>query len=161
MEHLTNNCPLLDSVLSEVLRLYTSSASMRYIDADTSIGSKVLRKGRRIMIPYRQLHENVDAYGADTMEFKPERFLVKKALKRSSCYKPFGGGATLCAGRFVAVQEVLSFIGVAMYRYDVELVKQGGDEAQSFPRVDSKKPTFGMMSPIEGDDVHVKITRKL
>lgn len=95
------------------------------------------------------------------MEFNPDRFLVKKALKRSSCYRPFGGGATLCAGRFVAMQEVLSFIGMAMYKYEIELVKKSGDEAQRLPRVDSKKPTFGMMPPVEGDDLQVKITRKL
>ncbi|KAI9688927.1 MAG: hypothetical protein M1820_010208 [Bogoriella megaspora] len=160
MTHLLSNCPTLDSVLSEVLRLYTSSASMRYIDADTTIGNKVLRKGRRIMIPYRQLHERADVYGADAMTFKPERFLMKKSLKKSSCYRPFGGGATLCAGRFVAMQEVLSFIGTAMYRYEIEMVKQGLDGARKIPRVDSKKPTFGMMSPIEGDNFQVKITRK-
>ncbi|KAL9079317.1 MAG: hypothetical protein Q9157_001793 [Trypethelium eluteriae] len=160
MKHLANNCPRLDSVLSEVLRLYTSSASMRYIDADTPIGNKILRKGRRIMIPYRQLHERTEVFGADSMVFKPERFLTKKSLKKSSCYRPFGGGKTLCAGRFVAMQEVMSFIGLAMYRYELEVVNQGMDKAQRFPRVDSKKPTFGMMSPMEGDDFRVKITRK-
>ncbi|KAM5442403.1 hypothetical protein MferCBS31731_002281 [Microsporum ferrugineum] len=159
LEHLTNKCPILDSVLSEVLRLYSSSASMRYITEDTLIGGKILRKGRKIMLPYRQLHENQDVFGNDFSKFRPTRFIEKRNLTRSSSYRPFGGGATLCAGRFVARQEVLCFIGTALHQYDIERLEDPNDIPR-FPRVDSAKPTFGIMAPLEGDDLRVYITPK-
>jgi cytochrome P450 len=155
MDHLLNHCPLLDSTLSEVLRIYTSSASMRYIDADTHVGGKLLRKGNRIMLPYRSMHENPDVFGTDVASFDATRFVKHPALRRSPSYHPFGGGATLCAGRFLARQEVMRFIGTALWLYDIELVGE-----QKFPRMDGFKPTFGMMATLEGDDFEVRITAK-
>lgn len=65
MQHRTQSCPLLDSTLREVLRLYTSSASMRLMLEDTILNDKVLLKGNKVMIPYRALHENPDVWGSD------------------------------------------------------------------------------------------------
>ena len=155
MQHLTQSCPLLDSTLREVLRLYTSSASMRLCLEDTILDDKVLLKGNKVMIPYRALHENPDVWGPDASSFDAHRFLRNRALLRDSSYRPFGGGATLCAGRFVAVAEVLSFIGTALHRYDFALTA-----GQDFPKADTMKPTFGMMAPKEGDDFAVRITRR-
>jgi cytochrome P450 len=159
MEHLLNNCPLLDSVLSEVLRIYTSSASMRFIDEDTIIGGKIFRKGNRIMLPYRTMHENADIFGQDAHTFDARRFMKNPALKRSASYHPFGGGSTLCAGRFLARQEVLRFIGTTLWAYDIELLQLDGGLQQRFPRVDGQKPTFGMMSTLGGDDYQVSIRK--
>ncbi|OCL05804.1 cytochrome P450 [Glonium stellatum] len=159
IEHLTQSCPILNSVLQEVLRLYTSSASMRFISEDTIIGGKLLRKGRKIMIPYRQLHEDSVVWGADSPDFEQSRWLKNASLRRNGCFRPFGGGATLCAGRSVAQQEVLFFVGLVLTRYNLEVVSmQGGKEG--FPRVDALKPTLGMMSPVYGDDCVVKVSRR-
>lgn len=133
---------------------------MRYIDADTPIGSKILRKGNRIMLPYRSMHSNREVYGEDAGTFDAARFVKTPALRRSASYHPFGGGATLCAGRFLARQEVLRFIGTALFLYDIELVEKVGGGKQGFPRVDGFKPTFGMMATLEGDDFEVGITAK-
>lgn len=133
---------------------------MRYVVTDTPIGKYMLRAGRKIMIPYRQLHENTAVWGSDALSFDSKRFLDDKSLKWSTSYRPFGGGATLCAGRFVAIQEVLSFIGLVLHRYDLELVKWPDGTSQQFPHVDSMKPTFGMMGPVEGDDFMVKVTKR-
>lgn len=162
MDHLIHHCPLLDSVICEVLRLYPSSTSMRFIHADTEIGGNILRKGNRIMLPYRTLHENADIYGHDSQRFQPGRFLKTSSLKRSFSYRPFGGGATLCAGRFLAQQEVLRFIGTALYLYEMEPVLQDaeGRPQQPFPRVDDKTPTFGMMTTLGGDDFEILIRQR-
>ena len=133
---------------------------MRYIATDTRIGKHILRAGHKIMIPYRQLHEHTAVWGNDALVFNSKRFLDDKSLKRNASYRPFGGGATLCAGRFVAMQEVLGFISLALHRYDIELVSRTDGMNQAFPRVDSMKPTFGMMGPIEGDDYIVKVTKR-
>ncbi|KAF2679169.1 cytochrome P450 [Lentithecium fluviatile CBS 122367] len=161
MYHLLNKCPLLDSVLCEVLRIYTSSASMRFIDEDTVIGGKNLRKGNRIMLPYRALHENPEIYGSDSLDFKAGRFLKENGMRRNNSYRPFGGGATLCAGRFVAMKEVLRFIGTALWLYDIELETGVGGVKQSFPRVENKKPTFGVMAAFGDDDLRISIKQIL
>lgn len=160
IEHLTKECPLLDAVLNETLRMYTNSATMRHVTDDTVIGGKTMRSGRQIMIPYRQLHENGDVFGVDTASFNPVRFLETKGLKRSSSFRPFGGGATFCAGRFVAQKEVMMFIGIALMRFDVEVPKTSGGLAQEIPRVDGGKPTLGMMAPLPSDEYIVRIKQR-
>ncbi|KAK8851033.1 cytochrome P450 oxidoreductase [Apiospora arundinis] len=160
LEHLTSACPLLDAMLHETLRLYTNSATMRHVTADTVIGGKTMRRGRQIMIPYRQLHDNGDVFGVDTASFNPNRFLEAKGLKRSSSFRPFGGGATFCAGRFVAQKEVMMFIGIALMRFDVEVPKTPGGLAQEIPRVDGGKPTLGMMAPLLSDEYIVRIKQR-
>ncbi|KAK2606343.1 hypothetical protein QQS21_003274 [Conoideocrella luteorostrata] len=157
IQHLTQRCPLLDSTLREVLRVYTSSASMRLVLADTAINGKVLLRGHKVMIPYRQLHENPAVWGPDADSFDPRRFMENRALLREASYRPFGGGATLCAGRFVAMAEVVSFIGTALYRYDLALSRP----QPAFPKADTMKPTFGMMAPREGEDLTVLISRRI
>jgi hypothetical protein len=159
IEHLTQKCPVLNSVLQEVLRLYTSSASMRFIVEDTVVAGKLLRKGRKIMIPYRQLHEDPVAWGADSLDFQPNRWLKNVSSKKNACFKPFGGGATLCAGRNVAQQEVLYFVGLVLTRYNIDVMEMKGGK-EGFPRVDALKPTLGMMSPVFRDDCIVRISRR-
>ncbi|XTI89043.1 hypothetical protein V2W45_1511193 [Cenococcum geophilum] len=51
----------------------------------------LLRKGRKIMIPDRQLHEDPVAWGADSLDFQPNRWLKNVLSKRNACFKPFGG----------------------------------------------------------------------
>lgn len=157
IQHLSKHCPLLDSTLRETLRVYTSSASVRLVLADTTINGKVLLRGHKVMIPYRQLHENPTIWGPDAGSFDPHRFMANRALLRDASYRPFGGGATLCAGRFVAMAEVVSFIGTVLYRYDIALSKP----QSTFPKADTMKPTFGMMSPREGEDLTILLSSRI
>lgn len=48
LEHLHNNCPLLESFWFETLRMASNAASVRLVNKDTIIGNKILRKGNRI-----------------------------------------------------------------------------------------------------------------
>lgn len=48
LEHLHNNCPLLESFWFETLRMSSNAASVRNVNKDTVIGYKSLRKGNRI-----------------------------------------------------------------------------------------------------------------
>lgn len=98
--YLNESCPRLSAIWNETIRLTTSSASVRHLSADTIIGGKILRKNNRVMIPYRQLHFNEEVFGKDVHRFDPDRFLKNEALQRSSSWRPFGGGITMCPGRF-------------------------------------------------------------
>lgn len=48
--HLTKNCPILDSLMSEVLRITTSTPIVRDVMEDICIGGTTLRKGNKMLV---------------------------------------------------------------------------------------------------------------
>lgn len=157
IKYLVDSCPHLESLFSEVLRLYMSSALMRYVSETTSIGGKTLREGNKCMVPYRQLHYNTDVWGPSTHSFDAARFLADKSSSRNLSYRPFGGGTTLCPGRFVARHSIFAAVALMLNRYDVALDASLGTPLQPFPRVDEAKPGLGAVGPGHGDDVFVRL----
>lgn len=153
--YLNESCPRLSAIWNETIRLTTSSASVRHLSADTIIGGKILRKNNRVMIPYRQLHFNEEVFGKDVHRFDPDRFLKNEALQRSSSWRPFGGGITMCPGRFVAKQAVVTEVAMLLRRFDVELVEPG-----PFPRFEEGKPVLGIMSNKKGDDPLIRLRKR-
>ncbi|KAL9128014.1 MAG: hypothetical protein Q9217_003208, partial [Psora testacea] len=95
---LNNACPQLAAIWNETIRMTAYSASVRHLTEDTVIGGKTLRKGNRVMIPYRQLHFNEEVFGKGIKLFDPERFIKDESLHRSTSWRPFGGGITQCPG---------------------------------------------------------------
>ena len=149
----SEKCPLLNAAFDETVRLTNSASSVRAVVQDTTINGKFYRKGAKIMMPYRQLHFNEAIFGpSNPQAFDPGRFLHNKDLARSPSYKPFGGGSTLCSGRFVARYEVLAFVALLVNRFDVSLV-----EGQRFPRFDRSKPGLGIMETKQGDDLRIEL----
>ena len=155
VSHLTENCPLLESVFLEVLRLVMASSLMRHVTEPPIIGGKILEKGNNVMVPYRQLHFSEDVWGENASEFDPYRFLHSKDLARNPSYRPFGGGQHLCPGRFVARHAVFAFVALTLSRYDVQLT------SRKFPTVDESKPGLGSLSPKKGDQVLLRLTPRL
>lgn len=153
VHYLTKACPLLNSIWLETLRHASASASVRFVTQDTTINGKIFRKGSRLMMPYRQLHFDKAVFGEDVREFKPTRFLDQEYLARSPSWRPFGGGKTLCPGRYVAQQTVLTFVAMTLWEFDIKL--EGGQE---FPRADVGKPVLGVMGPL--DDVVIRIQQR-
>ncbi|PQE22380.1 cytochrome P450 protein [Rutstroemia sp. NJR-2017a WRK4] len=158
LNHLTENCPRLESLFNEVLRVNSAGALAREVIAPTLFAGKMLRKGTKLMIPYRQLHLDDDAWGPSTHDFDPERFLRDKSLTRSHNYRPFGGGSTLCPGRFLARKAIYTIVAVLFCRYDVTL-DQGGVN-QKFPRLDDTTAGIGTMAPMHGYDVKLVVKPK-
>ena len=154
---LTGQCPRLDSVYHEVLRLRMATSLMRYVTAPTRIGTKILHAGHNVMVPYRELHYNEEIWGVKSSEFNSERFLKDKSLARNPSYRPFGGGQHLCPGRFLAKQSVFAFVALVLHRFDLALVKDKGC-GDEFPRPDETKPGLGSLPPLKGDDVVVRLS---
>ena len=153
MPYLVAHCPHLTATYHEALRLNSSAASVRTASSPTVIGGKLLRRGTKLMSPFRQLHFDEGIFGADAQRFVPERFIRDEGLVRSKGFRPFGGGTTHCPGRFVAKQEVFMFVAVVLHRFEVRLAP--GEQA--FPVLERKKPSLGVMDPVEGDDVVVEV----
>ena len=165
LSHLMEKCPRLDAVYWETLRIVNGALSARKIVAPTPMGSKVLRRGNTILIPFRQLHYNKAVFGDDPARFDPERFLKEKKLKVSSTFKPFGGGLIYCPGRFLAMQVLLVFVALVINRFDIELAEDGLQDVkpcrpQTFPKLDESTPALGVNGPIKGSDVYIKLGRR-
>ncbi|KAI2469099.1 cytochrome P450 [Annulohypoxylon bovei var. microspora] len=163
-----NQC--FEAVWNETIRMSAYASSVRFITRDTIIGGKVLRQGRRLMIPYRQLHFDEDVFGPGINEFRPARFGfdvtatgrkenkengAHQNLTRGDSWRPFGGGVTMCPGRYIAKRSIHIFIALLLHRYDVESVGP-----RTVPEAEMGKPVLGIMSvkeEAEAGEVKVKV----
>ncbi|KAF4633489.1 hypothetical protein G7Y89_g4633 [Cudoniella acicularis] len=152
IKYLEEECPHLNGIWNETIRLSAYSSSVRYIMEDTTIGGKILRKGNRVMIPNRQLHFNASTFGEDAKSFKPTRFFNNEKLLNSKSWKPFGGGTTICPGRFIAKQAVILYVAMILHRFDLEIAGE-----RKFPKMEEGNPVLGIMSAKAGDDLSVKL----
>ncbi|KAK8123048.1 hypothetical protein PG984_011718 [Apiospora sp. TS-2023a] len=127
------------------LRVLSTGSSVRCVNQDTVIGGKLLRRGNKIIIPFRLLHldEEVSKGGG-------------AARAQGSSRRPFGGGNTVCTGRFVAEHMIKSCVAIILRRFDLSVL----DGAQ-VPRGDEGTPGLGIMGLRAGDDFKVKITARV
>ena len=147
--YLERQCPRLQGLWLEVLRITVSSSSVRYITANTNIGGKILRSGNVLINSCRQLHFDESVFGEDISRFDSKRF-VNRNLEKELSWKPFGGGASLCPGRFVARRIACIFVALFIHRFDVQLAfKQG------FPVAEQGKPDLGVFA--SPDDLFLNI----
>ena len=63
----------------------------------------------------------------------------------------------MCAGRFLARQEIYTFVALVLRRFEVSLVQGEGGKRQVFPELERKKPSLGVMGSAEGYDVVVSV----
>jgi len=106
-------------------------------------------------MPYRQLRFDPHVFGANAAHFDAARFLNNRSLALSTSYRPFGGAAAHCPGRFPERREVYMFVVLVLRRSDISLEGVGGEKPR-FSRMDETIPSGGMMGPVAGDDVFVK-----
>ena len=78
-------------------------------------------------VPFEQFDRAV--YGHEDHVFDPDRFLRNKTLARGASYRPLGGGTSCCTGRFLAKQEVRTFIALVLHRFELSSER----ESSRFP----------------------------
>lgn len=152
VQYLVTHCPHLEATFNETLRLVAASTSIRNVIAPTPIGSKLLLPGSRLLMPYRPMHFSSKIFGPHTDQFKPSRFVQTPGLSKHPAFRPWGGGSTFCPGRFLARREISAFVVGFLQRFDVEVV-----EGEAFPRRDEVTPNLGIMEPVKGDDLKVRV----
>lgn len=152
INYLMTRCALLEATFNETLRLVAASTSIRNVIATTTIGSKTLLPGSRLLMPYRPMHFSSEIFGPDTDQFNPTRFVQNPELSKHPGFRPWGGGSTFCPGRFLAKREICAFIVAFLHRFDPQVLK-----GESFPRRDEVTPNLGIMEPMKGDDLTVRV----
>ena len=123
-----HRCPVLISTFQEVLRLQSVGVAVREVMADTMLNDEwLLKKECMIQMPTRIIHRDPGLWGLDVDEFRPRRFMAGGAQQTRSgkrpsdmCFRPFGGGKSLCPGRHFATTEVLAVVGMFVARYEMK-----------------------------------------
>ncbi|KAF2682031.1 cytochrome P450, partial [Lentithecium fluviatile CBS 122367] len=155
LDYIFNSCPLLVSTCEEVLRLTNWPIGTRTVQTDTVIGGKKLRQGRQLLMPYRAMHFDFNVFGADATTFNPRRFMQKSLLTNKS-YRPFGGAAHYCPGRYIARREVQMFTAVMLMRFDMSIL-DAKRQTPHFPKMDNTLPSGGIQVPLKGEDLMVRV----
>ncbi|KAI0513191.1 cytochrome P450 [Xylaria bambusicola] len=126
---LIEDCPLLMSLVQEVLRIHSTNASGRVVLDDTLIDDEyLLKKDAILLIPSADLHSNQSIWGSNATALDPRRFMNQREptgkQKVPACaYRAFGSGASVCPGRHFAMNEILSILVVMVLKYDMSPVQ--------------------------------------
>jgi cytochrome P450 len=147
--HILDKSPKFSAVWQETLRMAASAASVRIVSEDTEINGYKLRKGGRVIVPFRKLHLDPGVFGSDSNEFKADRFAKDPLLHRH--IRAFGGGATFCPGRHLSKVWIGCIVAMLLDRFD--LVLEGN---QQFPQSSEVNPSLGMLG-VKGDDLMVRL----
>ena len=162
LPYLLENCPRLDATYQQTLRVVNGALSVRKIVAPTPLCGKLLASGNTILIPFRQMHYNPAVFGDDPGRFDAERFLHDLTLETSPSFMPFGGGVNYCPGRFLAKQEMLVFVALALNRFEIRLATESPEGrvfagGQKFSELDTSTPALGVNGPVAREDVFVDL----
>ncbi|KAM7203381.1 putative cytochrome P450 E-class, group IV [Naviculisporaceae sp. PSN 640] len=137
--------PLLQSVYIECLRMHMSINVTREVVEPTMFEGYLIEKGAIIQGPAEIIHyeeENWGKEGHPASEFWAERHVKyvdsdeadattgeKKKVRqfamsgRAAEFIPYGGGVSMCPGRFFAKQEMLMTVALMVSRFDIEFLE--------------------------------------
>lgn len=156
-------CNLLQATLREVLRCHALGSSVRYVREDILLDGKyLLRKGMVVQMPMSVLHADRTVWGDDSGVFRPSRFLKPGDhnegggdLKPTpSAFRPFGGGASMCPGRHLAMLETLTVAAYMVLQFDLEPI----DGAWKLPRPKQESLATNVFPPER--DIKVRVIRR-
>ncbi|EGD95163.1 hypothetical protein TESG_02655 [Trichophyton tonsurans CBS 112818] len=123
-----NKCTLLLATFQEVLRLRSSSATIRTVLEDIEINNQyLLKKGSMLQLPSPFLNLEESTWGTDSANFNPYRFIdcdkEKVGRLRSKGYMSWGTSPHMCPGRHFASGEILPAVAMFLVRYDITPVE--------------------------------------
>ena len=115
------------------------------------------------MIAIRELQSNVDVFGTDIDNFNATRFLDSD-LNKSSYFRCFGGGITICKGRYLAKRTTLVHVALLLQRFEFEIVEKSGAALKNgtLPphEIDKVAPNMGIIAPKKGQEMYVNISER-
>ncbi|RJE19066.1 Cytochrome p450 [Aspergillus sclerotialis] len=119
---LSVNCPHLEAVIAEALRLYPAlptGGNRKTTQHGITIGGTFIPPDTTIVAPRFSIFRREDCYERAN-EFIPERWYKRpEMVKNKSGYTPFGTGHHSCLGRVVAMNDLRLVIArlISKYRF--------------------------------------------
>ncbi|XP_036274620.1 prostacyclin synthase [Pipistrellus kuhlii] len=163
-----DNMPVLDSVLSESLRLTAAPFITREVVVDMALpmadGREFsLRRGDRLLLfPLLSPQKDPEIY-TDPEVFKYNRFLNADGSEKKDFYKdgkrlknynmPWGAGHNQCLGRNYATSSIKQFVFLVLAHFDLELVNPNVE----IPEFDLSRYGFGLMQPEQDVPIRYRI----
>jgi cytochrome P450 len=162
--------PLIDSCISETLRLHNGGLSFRQLGDEPveTVGAKSTLPGREgEAVEVRQLPAKLELLTMPKLFFCDERrfanpdtwigdrFVGDKA-RDAMIEMVFGGGAHLCPGRHFVRNEIRQLIASLVHRFELELV--GGSVSAPMPCADALAAIVA--SPISGADAQIAFKKR-
>uniref|UniRef100_A0A8C0PNK5 Prostacyclin synthase n=1 Tax=Canis lupus familiaris TaxID=9615 RepID=A0A8C0PNK5_CANLF len=157
-QKLLDNMPVLDSVLSESLRLTAAPFITREVMVDLAMpmadGREFsLRRGDRLLLfPFLSPQKDPEIY-TDPEVFKYNRFLNSDGSEKKDFYKdgkrlknysmPWGAGHNQCLGKAYAISSIKQFVFLVLVHLDLELINPD----MEIPEFDLSRYGFGLMQP--------------
>lgn len=123
--------PYITAVMRETLRLRPTAPAValhahpnknKEDPVTLGNGKYVLNEDEPIAVILPKLHRDLQVYGPDADEFKPERMLDENFEKLPKhAWKPFGNGMRACIGRPFAWQEALLVVAILLQNFDFSM----------------------------------------
>ncbi|XP_061550664.1 cytochrome P450 7B1 isoform X1 [Phycodurus eques] len=142
---------LLESAIKESLRLSSASINIRVAKEDFALRlnakrSVPVRRGDIIALYPQSVHMDAGIY-EDPQTFRLDRFAGKSEFfkdghKLHYYLMPFGSGASICPGRFFAVNEIKQFLSLLLLYFDMQL-----EAGQPDARPDAGRAGLGILRP--------------
>ena len=124
-------------VMSEVLRLYPPSPNVQrqaLEDVTAAEGRKksaaaaaVIPRGTNMWVDVVAMHHDVELWGDDAHEFRPERFgrdPVQGGCRHRMGFLPFGFGGRICVGRNLTAMEYRVVLAMLLRRFRLSVAPQ-------------------------------------
>lgn len=160
VDKLITDCPHLDAIWNETLRLYDGATTVRKAVRECRIGGKVIHSGDQVFGPARNFHFEPNLFGQSPFEFDAERFLNDKNLPRSRGFIPFGGGHTYCPGRYFAQREIYMLLALTLDRFELQVTDTEGIPVSrpQVPPVQRSMPASTAVGP--ANDLYVTLRQR-
>ncbi|KAI3528664.1 hypothetical protein CSPX01_16066 [Colletotrichum filicis] len=161
--------PLLQSIYVETLRMHVSINITREVMEPMELDGYHLSKGSLVQAPTQIGHREESVWGVEghpASEFWAERHIkfvekededgklqrVKEfaVAGRPSDFFPYGGGVSMCPGRFFAKQEIMLAVAMIASRFDIEFedwVNFDGSHSERSPINDKAYVGAGAVPP--------------
>lgn len=146
--------PYVTACLNESQRLSPSAIGfIRWLRHDTQLGHLYLPAGTAILPNVYLTHRDKKIYGADALEYRPERWLEEGRRFGPSEFLPFGGGRRACVGMNQGRQQLRIIFAELARRVEFTSEFQG---TQTLPR---SRMIGGQTEPEKGVWLTVKEVR--
>jgi cytochrome P450 len=115
-----NDCPYLDAVIKETLRLYPPASTARYIADPEEVYNKQYKLGGAILYVNPYIMHRLPQYWENPNDFSPDRFIGLSPDAFSHKFLPFSKGRRDCLGKYFATIEAKLAVAALAQRYDMK-----------------------------------------